>query len=394
MPNIAPFQAIHYPWDADFDELTAPPYDVISPTEAEGLRTSDEHNIIRVSVGGDYSNESQAKYEQAAVSLRQWLDSGVLVKDDEALFYAYSMEYQVEAEMRTTAGLLAVLTLEPFGTGGIHPHERTIPGPIKDRFELVKTTKANLEPLWFFASTRLDGFRALMETTLEAPPLAQVSKAGVRHRIWALQPGNVATVADSARKTPFVIADGHHRYETALAYREQMRQESGPGPWDETLALIVDPVDFPPLLAPIHRIVAEMDMQSFMSLAQSEGNELGPFEGDVPALVAEIKERGPGHIGVAAQDASWVMAAQGDLDTSFLNDKILEPLEAKVTYEHDAAEIATAVAGGSAAFVLAPAPIELVAKKAEAGERMPPKTTLFWPKPRTGFVMRDLTSAG
>ncbi|MGI8427503.1 MAG: DUF1015 family protein [Actinomycetota bacterium] len=391
MPNIAPFQAIHYPWDADFDELTAPPYDVISPTEAEGLRTSDDHNVIRVSVGGDYSNESQAKYDQAALSLRQWLGSGVLVKDDDALFYAYSMEYQVEAEMRTTAGLLAALTLEPFGTGGIHPHERTIPGPIKDRFELMKTTKANLEPLWFFASSRLDGFGALMESTLEAPPLAQVSKAGVRHRIWALQPDKVADVAAGAGETPFVIADGHHRYETALAYRELMRQESGPGPWDETLALIVDPVDFPPLLAPIHRIVTEMDTQSLMSLAASQGIELAPFEGDLPALVAEVTQRGPGHIGVAAQDASWVMAAQGDLDTTFLNDKILEPLGAEVTYEHDAGEIAATVNAGSEAFILAAAPIDLVAKKAEAGDRMPPKTTLFWPKPRTGFVMRDLT---
>lgn len=472
MPGIFPFRAIHYPWDSDFSSLTAPPYDVISPEEREALIASHDNNIIRVTLGGDHTGTDNGKYAAAGTRLRDWLASGILVQDDEPGFFLYGMTYSVGKEQRTTLGLLASLTLEEFGSGGIYPHERTVPGPIQDRLKLMRTTQANLEPLWFFASSKIEGFRSVMEATLDRTPLASViDRAGVEHALWAVAPESALDVVDNVARTPLVIADGHHRYETALAYRQGRRAVDGEGPWDQTLALIVDPVHYPPLVKPIHRLVREVSVGQIAELAAEAnlsdedsgdaetGRELSPASGrrfdedgvqrpqehsagpesgeeapspnhweiglaggvveagpsagsamadipgvelsapvqkvdwDLPELIRRVEAAGAGTIGVFTGQGAWIMRSRSEIDTVWLNDMVLEPLGAPVKYEHDPSEVAVAVAQGALAFVMAPAPMDLVASSALGGERMPPKTTLFWPKPRTGFVIRDLNGS-
>lgn len=395
MPDILPFRAIHYPWNSDFSRLTAPPYDVISPGERDSLIAAHDNNVIRVTLGGDHSGEDEKKYQKAGSRLRDWLASGILIQDPEPLFFLYGMTYSEDGERKTTLGLLASLGLEEFGAGQIFPHERTIPGPIQDRLHLLRSTEANLEPLWFFASSRVAGFRQIMERTKSEPPLAQVTdSADVAHELWPVDPTAALQLRQSIAATPLVIADGHHRYETALAFREERRSADGPGPWDETLALIVDPVDYPPLLKPIHRLTQGLSVGQITELAyEASGNGSVPLErmdNDLNKVVRRVEEEGPGTIGIVTVRGAWIITTNAELDTSYLNDNILEPTGASVRYEHDPKEVEAMLADGVVAFILAPAPIDLVASKALAGERMPPKTTLFWPKPRSGFVMRDL----
>lgn len=374
-----------------------------------------DNNVIHVTLGGDHTHQDRQKYEMAGSRFRDWLASGVLVREEEPLYFVYGMNYYEAGKSGTTVGLIASLGLEDFGSGEILPHERTIPGPKRDRLELMRATEANLEPLWFFASSPISGFRTIMESAMREFPVAEVvDMDGVRHTLWQLRPRDAGGIAETIAEIPLVIADGHHRYETALAYRQERTAADGPGPWDDTLALIVDPVDYPPLLRPIHRLVHGMSVGQIAELVAdaAENNskqsddgsgETGaarrpekasvPLEkvsGELEDLLKLVEDAGPGTLGVVTAQGSWIVRTHSDLDTAYLNDAILEPSGADVRYEHEPEQVEAMLAAGAVAFVLAPAPIDLVASKALAGERMPPKTTLFWPKPRTGFLMRDL----
>jgi uncharacterized protein (DUF1015 family) len=311
MPKFGPLLATRYSESTDLALVTAPPYDVISPGEQQRLEGLHPNNVVRLTLGADLAQDDDRsnKYTRAAEYLNDWLKQGILERDGAAGFYLYRMDYRIGGEHRSTAGIIGLLTLEPFGKG-VRPHEKTMPGPKADRLQLMRATQANLEPLWFIAAGHFHAISAATETLSVVPPLAEVTDpAGVRHRLWRI-PGEMAPeITAEVESTPLVIADGHHRYETALAYAQERRAAEGPGPWDETLAFIVDPVEYPPALLP---------------------------------------------------------------------------------YEHDLDRVAAAMAEGSEEFTSSPVSIETVISTATAGEVMPPKTTLFWPKPRSGVVMREL----
>jgi uncharacterized protein (DUF1015 family) len=279
---------------------------------------------------------------------------------------------------------VAALTLEELGSGGVYGHERTIPGPKADRLSLMRTTAANLEPLWFFASSTMQGFRETVEKTSDGDPMADLTDPkGIRHRVWALADADVSHLRDQVANIPLVIADGHHRYETSITYRDERRAEKGPGPWDATLAMITDPVEYAPAVHSIHRLVKQ--------LPPSEIPGLRPFEGDLAAVHEHVQESGPGTIGVATSEGCWTLESAGDIDTVWLAHNILEPSGRAVRYEHDLRIVKERIAAkGETAFLMPPTPVEVVARKALQGERLPPKTTLFSPKPRSGLLLRIL----
>jgi uncharacterized protein (DUF1015 family) len=311
MPAFYPVVATRYSEGLDLSLVTAPPYDVISPEERERLEGLHPQNLVRLTLGADLpgDDENTNKYTRAAGHLGDWLASGVLEREGAAGFYLYRMDYQLGGEHRSTAGIIGSLTLEPFGKG-IHPHEKTMPGPKADRLHLMRATQANLEPLWFIAAGHFHAIGTATETLSVTPPLAELGDpAGVRHRLWRIPSEMAPEITAEAESTSLVIADGHHRYETALAYAQERRAADGPGPWDETLAFIVDTVEYPPSLLP---------------------------------------------------------------------------------YQHDLAHLAAAVAEGSEELTSGPVSIETVISTATAGEVMPPKTTLFWPKPRSGVIIREM----
>lgn len=381
MPLFQPFRALRYADTLPLDLVTTPPYDIISPEEQKALEALHPNNFVRIVLGSQLPRDrpGQDRYSRAAAYLEEWIEQKVLVADDEPSFWLYTMDH----DSQTTAGLIGALQLETLGAGGVYPHEQTTPGPKADRLELMRATSANLEPLWFFASRPIKGFKEFTEQVMAGPPEMDVAGSGnVRHRAFRVTGDEAANVVERINKTPVVVADGHHRYETAITYRDERRSANGSGPWDATLALIMDPSVHPPSLRPIHRIATKINFDDL-----SEAVDLLPFSIQPETLPAEIAKEGPGSIGVAAHQGVYKVNVSGELDTAYLA-HLLESLGADVTYEHESSRVLAAVGSGSIGFLLAPPALDLVAKSALAGERMPPKTTLFWPKPRSGMVMR------
>lgn len=378
MPELKPFSATRFV-EADLQRVCAPPYDVISAEEREQLASLDPHNIVHVTLPSK-TTDGSPDYSGAGARWRDWLSQGVVKEDPEESLFLYSAEFQENSGTRIVAGILGCIELTPFGEGGVHPHEKTRPGPKQDRLELMKATSANLEPLWFLSSQPLTGISQSIALAEGLPPLADVTDAqGVRHRIWIVgdEIGDVLEVPDG----DLVIADGHHRYETSLTCRDLRRAQDGRGGWDRTLALVMDPVEMAPLLLPIHRIspVAPDQVREIF--------ELSPVEADASKLASVVRQSGPGTIGLIHATGAWTFASD-PLDTTFLAERVIRPLEVEVEYEHDLDQVSKAVSEGSSGFILAPISTREVITTAVQGGRMPPKTTLFWPKPLSGLVMR------
>lgn len=389
-PDVAilePFRAIMYPRGVDPTLVTSPPYDVIPPAERQRLAALHPDNIVRIILPEDTPQDDATnnRHTRAAALLRQWLAEGTLVHDDAARYYAYRMDYTIAGQARSTSGAIGAVTLEPLGEGAIFGHEKTMPKPRSDRRDLMLAARANLEPIWLVGGAGLIG--PVVAEASAGPALVDVTDPdGVRHRLWPLGPADGERLA-AGLTGPLVIADGHHRYGASLELRDLLREQEGPGPWDATLALVSDPTLDPPALLPIHRLT-DLTVAQVAARAQ-----LTAFEGDVAALIRHVADLGPGTIGLAGPEGCWTMAAapeEGDPDTAWLAAQILEPLGATTTYVHDEAELAEGVASGAAGFVMAPLPIPMVIRTALAGRVMPPKSTLFWPKPRTGMLLRDL----
>ena len=385
MANIRAFRAIRYGPETNFSLVTAPPYDVISTDLRAELESRHPANIIHLTLGPRLPQDTDDRYRDAGERFRNWLAEGVLVRDDEPSVFIYRFD---PPHQPPSAGIITALELERLGEGDVFPHERTMPAPKADRLALMRATQANLEPLWFVASRPLGIVSKAIDAVAGTQPDADVTGIeDVRHRVWRLPKELMEITEEAIRDARLVIADGHHRYETAIAYRDERRSAEGSGPWDFTLAMIQDPIEFGPLLRPIHRVVSEYSVERLIE--KSRGT---PFSGTLQELETRIASGGSGTIGVASSSGLWTIATDGVLDAVWLAE-MLEGSAAKVSYEHDLDQLENAVSRGEIVFLLAPVIIEKVTEMAASGGRMPPKTTLFWPKPLSGFVMRDLADA-
>ncbi|MBV8235876.1 MAG: DUF1015 domain-containing protein, partial [Acidimicrobiia bacterium] len=232
MPRFEPFAGVRYNSDAvELDGVVAPPYDVIGPEERLALERRDPHNVVHVDLPRD--EPGRDRYTAAGCRLDEWLVEHVLARDDEAAFYVYRMGYRdTGGRPRQTSGVIGALELSVPGEGDVLPHERTMPKPKDDRLNLLRSCHANLSPIWVLSLA--GGLSGLCE--LPGPPDARCTDdAGVHHRLWRIiQPGVASALAEAVGSAPVVIADGHHRYETALAYRDE-RRAAGAGPGDHDL---------------------------------------------------------------------------------------------------------------------------------------------------------------
>ena len=235
MPRFEPFAAVRYDTGrVSLDDVVAPPYDVIGPDERRRLAARSPHNVVHVDLpqpdgGGD-------RYAAAGARFAGWLADGILTVDEEPGFYVYRMGWRDEqGRVGQTTGVIGALELAPPGERGVLPHERTMGKPKDDRLNLMRATRANLSPIWGLSLA--SGLSALCEVA--GPPLARhTDEDGVHHRLWTLrQPAVVAAVREIVASAPVVIADGHHRYETALAYRDERAALTGGGPADHDLVL-------------------------------------------------------------------------------------------------------------------------------------------------------------
>ncbi|HUP85839.1 MAG TPA: DUF1015 domain-containing protein [Acidimicrobiales bacterium] len=391
MPGFSPFRGVRYNAEGGFvDDVIAPPYDVISPSDREALVARSEHNAVRLELPAD--EEGGNRYDVAARLWRQWHDERVLVADDEPSFYAYRMGFHDEAgHPRQTTGVLGALHLEAPGNG-ILPHERTTAKDKADRFDLIRSVRANLSPIWALSPT--SGLSAL--ATPEGPPDARATgEHGVHHRLWRLTaPAVLDGITEAIAANPVLVADGHHRYEIGLAYRSE---SASPGS-DKILALVVELAEEQLSVRAIHRVLRRLPDGFDLAAALEPFFEV--FETTPPdeTILGRMDDAGalalitPRRTSLLRPRQSTIDAAGHDLDSSRLDVALAALPEHDLTFQHGWDRASGFVANGDAdaAVLLRPATVGQIAAISHGGERMPPKTTFFYPKPATGLVFRSL----
>ncbi len=412
MPELTPFSGVRYATtDGELKDLVCPPYDVISSEEQQRLYARHEHNAIRLELPRpERAGEARAeRYRRADRLFRQWLEQGVLVRDRDPSLYVYRQDFVAPTrEHRQVTGVLGALRLEEFGaTAGVLPHERTMPGPVEDRLTLLRACPVNVSPIYgiYRGGGRLMPWLGSLENRPTAGRLAD--EHGHLHRLWRIDaPAEVAMISEALVEGPLVIADGHHRYETALAYH---REQEGPGPHDSLLCFCVDADAEDLEVLPYHRIFRSGSSGDEIRAGLSERFACTNYEpGAGAAALLESKSDHPllfvladAEILVEVSDDE-VRAAVGErapawreLDVVALHEVVFAALFLQgldeLGFSHDAEEVVAAVGGGgSGGVLLRPLRAAQVIEVAKSGERMPQKASYFWPKALTGLVFRPL----
>lgn len=382
MPRIAPFVGLRYdPAVAGpIARLVAPPYDMLPDAILRRYLDRSPYNVARLEGGAGGAGE--AEYRSAADLLRSWRAGGVLVQTPPSGF-AYEMVFEEDGREVRTVGLLAALEVEPWG-GSIVPHEKTMAGPVEDRLRLLRAIRANLSPIHAVLHDPAPLLSATLIDAMRGEPLAEATDdEGVLHRVWE-SPISDAVIAELGSQT-CMIADGHHRYTTALAFREEMRASGrGAGPWDSILTLLVDPTEEPPV-RPFHRIVREGPFPAPDESVADLGTLLARLDDDVPLVGLAV-------IGQGDQPEYGLVRLRGAPPAVAALDPLIPGGEKSVRFSHDASEADRAVRMREAAgaWFLPPTTTSRIGAVLDSGERLPRKSTYFWPKPRTGFVLRPL----
>ncbi|HEV2069527.1 MAG TPA: DUF1015 domain-containing protein [Acidimicrobiales bacterium] len=397
MPRFEPFAGLRYRMSADIDDVTAPPYDVIDEAQREALASRSPFNAVHLELPVEEDDDGD-RYQRAARLLREWRQKGIVAPDDPPALYLYRMGYHDEAGTpRQTTGVIGALELSVPGDGDVLPHEETTPRAKSDRLQLLEATKTNVSPIWCLSLGRHLSYLA----DPLGPPFARCTdEDGVHHRIWRVtSPAVLEGLVEVVEAAPVIIADGHHRYETALAYRDRLRAEgAGEGPHDFVMALVVELAEDELSVQAIHRVLTGLppDLDVVEALSPWFAREPLPGDGISPASMVEL-----GGLGLVLPDGpSCLLVPKAgafpdelpDLDASRLEvaRAALPPHEISYSAGVEASVSQVAGRAGSAAVLLRPATVEQIGESARRGERMPAKTTYFRPKPRTGMVFRSV----
>ena len=395
MPRFEPFRGLRYDRERVLlAEVTAPPYDVIDDRQ-RGELASNDRNAVRIDLPVDEDGED--RYVVAHRLLREWQQEQTLVTDDEPTFTIYRMTFTDEAGVvRRTTGVIGALELWPPGAGEILPHEHTTKKAKSDRLDMLRSTRYNLSAIWGLSLA--GGLTDMLPTDAE-PDAEWTDPDGVTHTVWTSgdreRNGRIAALV---LDQPIVVADGHHRYETSLQYRDERRVIDGPGTAaDLTMCFVVELVEDELTVQPIHRLVTGLPEGSALHILLSEHFDVEPTDEFGPDAVARLVELGG--LGMMDDTGTFLLRPKAgafddsvELDTVRL-EQAREALPAhELTYQHGVANVVDAVAEGraQAAFLMRPATVAQIQAIAHGGERMPPKTTFFAPKPATGIVFRSL----
>jgi uncharacterized protein (DUF1015 family) len=398
VPDFTPFAGIRYDrerFGAELDAIVAPPYDVIDDELQATLEAADEHNSVRLILPRDASAVDD-RYERAAATCARWLDDGVLVRDGAPRFYAYRMEYDdPHGARRHTRGVIGAMALPEPGDDSVLPHERTLPKAKSDRLSLLRATRLNADPIWALSlgSGLTDLLRSAVPLSVSADP------DGTRHELGVIDDSTaIAAIAKIVGDAPLVLADGHHRFETACNYRNELRASGADvGGADAIMTFVVELVDDELCIEPIHRMLElppDVDLRSRLAGAFDIRDAGAITPEGVDNLVGAMREQ---HALGLIQTNGLALAIPRNradaVDAAVVEEQIVPLLpDATWQYRHDAHAIAALVDKGvvSAAILCSPVSVAQTRAAAEARMRMPQKTTFFWPKPRTGMVFRSL----
>jgi uncharacterized protein (DUF1015 family) len=439
MPIVAPLRGLRYDPKhvGALSQVIAPPYDVIDAALQKELYERHPANVIRLELNREEpgDDERSNKYTRAARFLQEWRKQGVVMQEPAAALYVYHQEFEVEGRSFVRRGVMARVRLERFGTGSIHPHEETMSGPKQDRLLLTRACRANLSQVFGLYPDPAGEVQAVLDAAVAGqPPLEATDHLGVRSRMWPVSAEGVATkVAGLMGPKPVFIADGHHRYETACNYRDEVAAawaaEHGgePLPADHpanfVLMMIVGMSDPGLIVLPTHRLFVEPVVATLKDLQARLGDAFvtrpaGTGPEAAPAVWDEIEaENEQGTLGLyTAGDRTWTLAritpagrarmdavaadhgpAWRGLGVSILHRLLVgELLGAKQIptpgYVHLVREVVDGLGTGKyplAALVM-PATVADIRAVSETGERMPAKSTYFYPKLASGLVFNPL----
>jgi uncharacterized protein (DUF1015 family) len=417
MAEVKPLAALHYNLDAipSLAAVTAPPYDVIDPAQRAELLARSPVNVVEIDLpqapaGGD-------PYEHAAETLEAWTLQGVLAADRQPAIWALSQDYAgPDGERRTRRGLLARVRVTDYGPGLVRPHERTRPGPKQDRLLLTRATRHNLSPI---LALHPGSVWSHLEPHVAGDPWAEAADPdGTLHRVWRIADPSVhEAVGAGLADAELLIADGHHRYETARTYAEEI---GGEGPHRYTLTCLVSLEDPGLTVFGTHRLLRDLDAAAQDRLAEAISelftaedvaeSELDPSCSEGIGVFGYIDARSRRPLRLRLKDPAAldrVLAGRSDayrkLDAAILEELVLkqslgltgEDIAAKrgLGYAKEVAEVSRELDTGAcqAAFLLRATPVAQVREVAAAGETMPPKSTYFFPKLLTGIVFNPLS---
>jgi uncharacterized protein (DUF1015 family) len=431
MPDVSPFRGVRYDVArvGTLSDVVAPPYDVIDATLQDKLYQSSPYNVIRLELNREEPGDSGAgdRYVRAARFLRDWLRQGILREEDHPAFYVYEQTFEAEGEKHVRNGFLARVRLEPIGKGKIFPHEQTLAGPKADRLALYKATGFNLSPVFgLYPDISAQVQRALEAGLRDRTPLVATDHLGVENRLWVVADQETHTeISGLMAGKPVFIADGHHRYETALKYQQELGGTGASVPHDDSsnfcLMMLVGMSDPGLLILPTHRLISGFPGLTAQTLAarlepEFEISEAGTGESGCRVAWQQIDQSGEQDLlafGTVA-DGRWLLArlrsdAAMDrlapkqspdwrslgvsvLQVLVLGELLATTVKPSIRYVHSISEVLADVAGlGCDVACLVPAArmshVESIASNLET---MPAKSTYFYPKLLTGLVLNPI----
>jgi uncharacterized protein (DUF1015 family) len=398
VPRFEPFAGLRYDVArVGLSSVVAPPYDVIGPEERGRLAAQHSANAVNVELPEPDHRAGLDRYANAASQFRRWQEEGILVRDPAPALYAYRMTSDAG---HATSGVIGALGIDDESAESILLHEETLPKAKSDRLELLAATRANLSPVWGLSLN--PGLTKAAEPTGQ-PQAEAVDTGGVTHRLWVIEDAEViAAVRDSVGSSPVVMADGHHRYETARTYRRLRQAEVGPDGRDPgadlVMALIVEMTEDQVEVGPIHRALSGLpDGLDLVDACSSwfDLTRVGDFDLRTTSALGAS-----GALALVMASGTWILspkdgtpeAAGSALDSSMVALVIAELPDHELEYVNSWEDAVLAVADGraQAVMLLRPVTVDQITEWALAGHRMPPKTTYFHPKPATGMVFRTL----
>lgn len=435
IPIIAPFRGLRYnPGKiSDLSRVTAPPYDVISPEGQRRLYERDPHNIVRLILGYQHPSDTDAdnRYTRAAADLNQWTREEVLVRDDAPSFYLYEQHFEVEKiegrRKYIRRGFLALRRLEKFedesGRGSVRPHEKTLSGPKADRLLLFKSCHANLSPIFSLYSDREGSIAAILKPYFDTVPLADFTdEQSVRHRLWKVSDRELFRKANSIIGTKSLfIADGHHRYETAVNYCDWMRgrhPDAPPtAPFRYVMMFFSEMSDPGLLILPTHRVLHDwpgFDLSALEKRLEDWFEISRHPRTDEKGLVRILEEGGKQgrHLfgmGVPGRDNILLLTLRREkesrvskVDTAILHNVIFremlgmseddqkDPRYLRFVKDTREALTASGEAGVNCVFITNAPPMPVLEEVVAEGKVLPPKTTFFYPKLVSGLVLNQI----
>ena len=398
MPRFLPFRALRYAPSIDLSKTCAPPYDVLNDNDRSKLVAQHEHNIVNVDLPIASSTQPDA-YLAAAENLSGWIQSGVLVRDESPSFTLYRMQFRdTIGNQRNIVGVLGGLEVVDEGAGDVLPHERTTPKAKTDRLDLTRATDANLSPVWGLSLA--PGLSEILKAPAEVVG-SYVDDQAVTHTVERVgDPSRIASITQCIAQHPVIIADGHHRYAISRTYRDEtrLRTHSISTDAEQTLTFVNELIDEQLSVAAIHRLYTDVSATALLETLASSFTIT-----DAPPIGAST---------LATMDKDNCLCfIDSDLNTKWLTPRAdafdgirsldsarlehaLRDLAHTVSFQHGVAEVVEALSHqqANAAILIRPVSVAEIKRTATEGILMPPKSTFFTPKLRTGFVIRELNT--